>query len=131
MNYSDVKKELKKEFESILKPLGFKSKTDTQGCRFVKSDDCVEYRFGFGVSNYIDEFYTSPFGSFGLKKIQRIENLIFQEVANYDTLLMNKSDYFNELNYRFKIKTQEDIIDWGKIVRKFYEEYAVPFFWKV
>ena len=29
-----------------------------------------------------------------------------------------------------KIKTEEDIKEWGKIVRKFYEEYAVPFFEK-
>jgi hypothetical protein len=130
MNYSEVKKELKKEFEGFLKPLGYKPKTDPQGCRFIKDDDDIEYRFGYGVANFIDEFYTSPFGSFGFKKIQRIENVIFQEVANYDTLLLNKSEYFNELNYRFKIKTQEDIIEWGKIARKFYEEYAVPFFEK-
>ena len=38
--------------------------------------------------------------------------------------------YFNEINYSYKIKSQEDITEWGKIVRKFYEEYAVPFFEK-
>jgi hypothetical protein len=130
MNYSEVKKELKKEFKSFLKPLGYKSKTDPQGCRFSFINSKHEYRLGYGVANNIDEFNTGLFGSFCLKSIQQIENFIFEEESFFDTLLIDKTSYFKELNYRYKIKTLEDIKEWGIIVRKFYEDYAVPFFEK-
>ena len=130
MNYSEVKKELKKEFESFLKPLGFKSKTDPQGCDFGKSSIDSINRIGYGVANYIDEFNTTCYLKICNIQIQNIEGEIFQEKGIYDTLSTGMATYFNEINYRYKIKTQDDIIEWGKIVRKFYEEYAVPFFEK-
>jgi hypothetical protein len=130
MNYTEVKRELKNEFESFLKPLGFKSKIDSQGCRFFKKIKKCDIRFGFGVSNFIDEFYASPFGSLGLNNIQIIENSIFNEELSYDTILLNKSEYFNNLNYKYKIENIDDILEWGKIIKEFYTNYAVPFFEK-
>jgi hypothetical protein len=62
--------------------------------------------------------------------IQKIQSEIFIGSGGYDTLAISIADYFNEINYRYKIKTIDDIKEWGKIVRKFYEEYAVPFFEK-
>jgi hypothetical protein len=130
MNYNEVKKELKKEFESFLKPLGYKPKTDPQGCDFGIDNGSSINRIGYGVANYIDEFNTSCYLKICNIQIQNIEGEIFEEKGIYDTLSTGISTYFNELNYRFKIKNQEDIIEWGKIVRRFYEEYAVPFFEK-
>lgn len=128
MNYREVKKELKKEFESFLKPLGYKSKIDYQGCRFIFNNGNVEYRLGYGLANYIDEFNTGLFGSIGVMKINLIESEIFDELTNSDTLLLNKSDYFKDINYRFKIKTVDDIQDWMVIVKDFYFQFALPFF---
>ncbi len=128
MNYSEVKKELKKEFEFFLKPLGYKSKTDNQGCRFILNKGSVEYRLGYGVANYIDEFNTGLFGSLGVKEIQAIESKIFNESIYADTLLLNKSDYFKDVNFRFKIKTEEDIQEWMKIAKDFYFLFALPFY---
>lgn len=128
MNYSEVKKELKKEFESFFKPLGYKSKTDSQGCRFSLSGINLQTNIGFGVSNYVDEFYTGCYVSTEIVQIEKISFHLFQESGF--GIGFNIGNYFNELNYRYKIQTQEDIIEWGKIVRKFYEEYAVPFFEK-
>jgi hypothetical protein len=130
MNYSEVKKELKKEFESFLKPLGYKSKTDPQGCDFGIDNDSSINRIGYGVANYIDEFNTSCYLKICNIQIQNIEGEIFEEKGIYDTLSTGIATYFNELNYRYKIKAQDDITEWGKIVMKFYEEYAVPFFEK-
>lgn len=134
MNYSEVKKELKKEFESILKPLGYKSKTDSQGCAFVLIDNQIILRLGYGVANYIDEFNTGCYIGLGLLPIQKILYKI-EEVTDVvdsygSTIGSSTASYFNEINYRYKIKSQDDIIEWGKIVKKFYEEYAVPFFEK-
>ena len=128
MNYSEVKKELKKEFDFFLKPLGFKSKTDNQGCRFFLDKGNVEYRIGYGVANYVDEFNTGLFGSIAIKSIQLVENYIFKEEGYSDTLLLNKSDYFADINYRFKIIKNDDISEWMKIVKKFYQDFALPFF---
>ncbi len=128
MNYSEVKKELKKEFERFLKPLGYKSKTNSQGCKFSLININSQYNIGYGVSNYVDEFYTGCYISIETPQIEIITLKLFKESgfvvgSNIDT-------YFNELNYRYKIKTQEDIIEWGKIIRKFYKEYSIPFFEK-
>ncbi|MFV0234163.1 hypothetical protein OBK30_14070 [Empedobacter falsenii] len=128
MNYSEVKKELKKEFESFLKPVGFKSKSDPQGCDFGKIDFNSKKTIGFGVANYIDEFNTGCYLKIEIFSIQKIENKVLEEY--YETLSVGIQSYFNEVNYRYKIKTQEDIKEWGEIVRKFYEEYAIPFFEK-
>lgn len=128
MNYSEVKKELKKEFESFLKPLGYKSKTDPQGCDFGLENNISLNRIGYGVANYVDVFYTGCYLKVCNIPIQKIEGEIFQEKGIYDTLSTGIASYFNETNYRFTIKSQDDIIEWGKIVRKFYSEYAVPFF---
>lgn len=130
MNYSEVKKELKKEFESFLKPLGYKSKSGTQGCSFFLNRGFVEYRFGYGVANYGDEFNSGLFGSIGMLPIQLIENRIFNEESFTDTLLLNKSDYFKDINYRFKIASLNDVKEWSTIAKKFYNEFAVPFFEK-
>jgi hypothetical protein len=130
MNYSEVKKELKKEFESFLKPLGYKSKSGTQGCSFFLNRGFVEYRFGYGVANYGDEFNSGLFGSIGMLPIQLIENRIFNEESFTDTLLLDKSDYFKDINYRFKIASLNDVKEWSTIAKKFYHEFAVPFFEK-
>lgn len=134
MNYSEVKKELKKEFESFLKQLGYKSKTDPQGCDFVLIKHYYVLHIGYGVANYIDEFNTGCYIGSGILPIQKILYKIedVSQVADSygSTVGSGTSDYFNETNYRYKIKTEEDIKEWGKIVRKFYEEYAVPFFEK-
>jgi hypothetical protein len=134
MNYSEVKKELRKEFESFLKPLGYKSKTDPQGCAFVLIDNQIVLRLGYGVTNYIDEFNTACYIGLGLLPIQKILYKI-EEITDVvdsygSTIGSSTATYFKELNYRFKIKTQDDIIEWGKIVRKFYAEYAIHFFEK-
>ncbi|MFQ3577075.1 MAG: hypothetical protein SNJ77_11635 [Cytophagales bacterium] len=128
MNYSEVKKELKREFESFLKPLGYKSKTNNQGCKFSLSNVNSQYNIGYGVSNYVDEFYTGCYTSIEIPQIEVFTLYLFEESGF--VVGFNIGTYFNEINYRYKIKTQEDIIEWGKIVRKFYEEYAVPFFEK-
>lgn len=129
MNYSEVKKELKKEFESFLKPIGYKSKTDPQGCDFGKENGTSLNRIGYGVANYIDEFNTGCYLKIEIKAIQKVQKIIY-DGEYFETLSTGIADYFNENNYRYKIKTQNDILEWGKIVRKFYEEYAVPFFEK-
>lgn len=135
MNYKEVKKELKKEFESFLKPLGYKSKSDPQGCDFSNSIETQLLKVGFGVANYIDEFKTSCSIGLGILPIQKVLFKIIDEKPLIEndygsTLGFRIADYFNEINYNFKIQTHEDIKEWGKIVRKFYEEYAVPFFEK-
>ncbi|WP_281323903.1 hypothetical protein [Flavobacterium sp. IMCC34518] len=135
MNYSEVKKELKKEFENLLKPLGYKSKSESQGCEFSLTKDIQFFRLGFGVANYIDEFKTSCSIGLGIFPVQKILFNALDEIPiipnDYgSTLGVRISDYFGETNYNYKIKTQEDIVEWGKIVTKFYQEYAVPFFEK-
>lgn len=129
MNYLEVKKELKKEFEGFLKPLGYKSKTDPQGCDFLKDNGKSLNRIGYGVANYIDEFNTVCYLKIELITFQNVEKVIF-DGEYYETLSVGMQTYFNDVNYRYKIKNIEDIKSWGKIVRKFYEEYAVPFFEK-
>lgn len=129
MKYSEVKKEIKKEFESLLKPLGYKSKIDSQGCEFNLAKEDYELTIGFGVANYFEVFTTSIYIGIGIFKIQNIEKTVF-DGSYYGTISSNVGNYFNELNYRYQIKTQEDIEEWGKIARKFYTEYAVPFFEK-
>jgi hypothetical protein len=62
--------------------------------------------------------------------IQLIENRIFNEESFTDTLLLNKSDYFKDINYRFKIASLNDVKEWSTIAKKFYHEFAVPFFEK-
>lgn len=128
MNYSEVKKELKKEFEGFLKPLGYKSKTNNQGCKFSLINVNSQCNIGYGVSNYVDEFYTGCYISIEIPQIEAITLNLFEESGFI--VGFNIGTYFNELNYRYKIKTQEDILEWVKIVGKFYEEYAVPFFEK-
>jgi hypothetical protein len=130
MNYAEVKKELKKEFETFLKPIGYRSKPGTQGCSFFLKKGLAEYRFGYGVANYRNEFNSGLFGSIGLLPIQLVENKIFEEASFTDTLLLNKSDYFKDINYRFKIKSLQDVKDWAAIAMKFHQEFATPFYEK-
>lgn len=129
MNYSEVKKELKKEFESFLNPLGYKSKTDAQGCKFIKLTAQNIFTITYGVANYIDEFNTGLVIGIENNKLEEVQKHILNEFIGF-AIGSGTSDYFKEINFRFKIKTEEDIKEWGKIVRKFYEEYAVPFFEK-
>jgi len=130
MTYSEVKKELKKEFTAFLKPLGYKSKCSNQGCTFFLSKANKECKFGYGIVNYINEFYTSIHGSLGLYPIQNVESEIFGIDEYTDTLLLNKEKYFKEINYRFKIESKNDIKEWMNIVQKFFTEFAQPFFEK-
>jgi|SRR6218665_1400312 len=135
MNYSEVKKELKKEYEAFLKPIGYKkSRSESQGCDFKLIKNGVTQKIGYGITNYIDEFYTGGYIGLGILPIQKLQYHIEEASGvndNYGiTLGASISDYMNELNYRCHIKTIEDIKEWGKTIRKFYEEYAVPFFEK-
>jgi hypothetical protein len=59
MNYKEVKQELKNEFDSFLKPIGYKSKIALQGCDFILKSNLQQIIMSFGVVNYIDEFTTS------------------------------------------------------------------------
>lgn len=92
MNYSEVKRELKKEFESFLKPLGYKSKVDPQGCDFGKLNEYSLNRIGYGVANYIDEFNTVCYLKIGQLNIQNIEKQIF-EGEYYETLSVGMQTY--------------------------------------
>ena len=130
MTYSEVKKELKKEFTAFLKPLGYKSKCDSQGCTFFNEKDITRWQIGYGIVNYINEFDTGLFGSISIKPIENIENYIFNEVAPRDTLLLQKDEYFNNINYRYRIISKNDIKEWMDIVQKFFTEFAQPFFEK-
>ncbi len=129
MNYSEAKKELKKEFESFLKSLGYKSKSDPQGCSFSKENESQLLSISYGVADYIDEFNTGCVIGINIIPIEKIQKHILHEDVGF-AIGSGTSNYFNELNYRYKIKTKYDIKEWGKIIRKFYEEYAVPFFEK-
>jgi hypothetical protein len=129
MNYKEVQIELKHEFESFLKPLGYKVKKDIQGFEFRLNLKNYAVDIGFGVVNYVDDFYTGCYIGIDIFQIQRIEKEIF-EGSYYNTLGATIARYFNEVNYRYRIKNIEDIKEWGKIVRTFYNEFAVPFFEK-
>lgn len=126
MDYAQVKRDLKIESNKLFKPLGFKSMTDPQGCRFAMTKGDLQIRFGYGVSNYGNEFYVGLFGSLSLNPIQRIENLVLGK-DDSDTLLMNTSEYFKDLNYRFLISNESDLAAWIKIIERFYYDYILPF----
>jgi len=128
MNYSEVKRELKKEFESFLNPLGYRPKSESQGCEFSLVKGSQILRIGYGVANYIDEFNTICYSKISLLPIQRVQVAIFGEEGTYDTLTNSIAMYFKEINYRYKIKTIEDVKAWGIIIRKFYEESIMSFF---
>jgi hypothetical protein len=133
MNYIEVKKEIKREFEFFFKPIGYKSRSALQGCEFIFVNKSTVCKIGYGIANYIDEFNISAYISLSVILIDNIQQVIFVEScvpSNYATIGSTMSDYFNESNYRYRIKTIEDIKNWCKIARKFYEEYAVPFFEK-
>jgi len=129
MTYSEVKKELKKEFTLLLKSTGFKSKCSNQGCEFILQNINSSNLIGYGIVNYIDEFDTGCHIGIGIQEIQKIEKEIFNG-SFYGTLSLSISNYFNEVNYRYKIKTENDIKEWMDIVQKFFTEFAQPFFKK-
>ncbi|MBN1924978.1 MAG: hypothetical protein JW798_04015 [Prolixibacteraceae bacterium] len=133
MNYSIVKKELKSNFDKFLKPLGYKSKVDSQGCQFEIIDKEQLFFIGYGVRNYIDEFKTGCYIGITIVKIAKIQQFILEENSTSGlrgTLGSGMADYFNVVNYNYHIKTQHDIELWMQIVKRFYNEYAVPFFEK-
>jgi len=134
MNYIEVKKELKKEFNGFLKPLGYNSKCDAQGCIFSIIKGNSQYYVGYSVANYIDEFTTGCFIQIGIIPIQKV---IWHILENYkltdnygNTICSGISDYFNELNFNYRIKNIGDVKKWGVIVKNFYEEYVISFFEK-
>ena len=129
MTYSEVKKELKKEFTLLLKSAGYKSKCSSQGCEFILQNINSSNLIGYGIVNYIDEFDTGCHLGIGIQEIQEIEKEIFNG-SFYGTLSLSISNYFNEVNYRYKIKTENDIKEWMDIVQKFFTEFAQPFFEK-
>jgi hypothetical protein len=128
MDYKEVKQKLKKEFTKTLKPFGYKAKSVLQGCTFVLINEDTVFTVGYGLEDYVDEFKTGLFGSIGIKQIQRIENVISGESENYDTLLLQSSQYFGNINYRFTITTDSDINEWLQIFSNFFSEFASPFF---
>lgn len=135
MNYKEVKDKLKKDFVTLLKPKGYKkTKSELQGCGFYYTDVSVQYSIGYGVSNFEPVFDTGIYIGVAIISIQKIANFILEDGASFETygstIGSSTSNYFKELNYRFKITTEDDIKEWGEIVKKFYEEYAVPFFVK-
>lgn len=130
MDYKEVKRKLKKEFTTLLKPKEFKSKADNQGCSFFCEKDKLILNFGYGVENYIDEFKTGVFGSVCFKKIASIEKIALNQEGLSATVMLQKDDYFQDINYRFVIKSDDDISEWMKIVSDFYSKVAEPFYTK-
>jgi hypothetical protein len=134
MTYKEVKQELRKEFDSIFKSLGYKAKNGLQGCTFSIIKSNAHYSIGYSVTNYIDEFYANCSVGIGIIPIDIIMWYIlegYKSTNTYGTTIGSTiARYFNETNYRYHIKSVNDIKEWGKIVKKFYEEYAVPFFEK-
>lgn len=128
MDYKEVKRRLKKEFTALLKPKGFKSKSDNQGCSFSCEKGRLILNFGYGVENYVDEFKTGVFGSVCFKKIASIKKIALNQEGLSATVMLQKDDYFQDINYRFVIKTDDDIAEWMKIVSDFYSKVAEPFF---
>ena len=129
MTYSEVKKELKKEFTFFLKPKGYNSKCSSQGCEFTLPNIYSTNLIGYGIVNYIDEFETGCYIGIGIHEVQEIEKKIFDGIF-YSTLSLGIANYFNKINYRFNIKTKDDIKEWKEIIQKFYKEFAHPFFEK-
>ena len=127
MNYSEVKKEVKKEVDLFLKPKGFKSKAMADGCDFIKVDEFYTLNIGYGISNYGDVFDTSCYISVSFLPIDRIQQYVLCENGGYGICSGTKK-YFNDINYSYKITTISDVIEWGKIISNFYEEYAIHFF---
>ena len=132
MNYREIKNEIKREFETYFKLLGYKFKNGLQGGEFIKLTNFGNIGLGYGITNYIDEFYTAMYIGLSIYKIQKISSIILGDsdfhCITCGTIGSGTSNYFNEINYRYRINTIKDVEEWGKIVRKFYGEYAVPFF---
>ena len=97
-------------------------------------DSKCQFTIGYGIANYEPNFTTGVYIGVGIIEIQRITYWIIEEkkmTENFgNTIGSGTSDYFNKLNYHYYIRAEEDIKEWGKVVNKFYEEYAVPFFEK-
>lgn len=126
MDYKEVKQKLKKEFSNLLKHKRYTSKSDFQGCTFISERENIIYTIGYGVENYIDEFKTGVFGSLSILKIQKVESTILG--ISPSTLNIPKDQLFKDINYRFKIESDEDIREWIDIFSKFFTECAQPFF---
>ena len=130
MNYTEVKKKLKKEFENILKPLGYKPKSDAQGCEFGLIKDNYQYIISYGVANYIDEFKTSCVIFISNKIIDKIVKLSLNDDITYTLLACRYADYLGVVNYYYDIIEIEDINNWIPKVKDFLFGFAFDFFEK-
>lgn len=133
MKYLEVKKELKKEFDIFLKPLGFSSKLGSQGCSFFKPNANGYQKIGFGVSNYDPVYYTGVYSYVGVDSIDKVlckslEENYMKSMLGGGTLSTSTRIYFQEINYQFKIKNIADIKQWIQLVEKYYIEHLLPFF---
>lgn len=128
MNYKEVNKILKKEFEKILKPLGFKGRLGLQGCRYSVNKNNFINTIAYGVTNYIDEFKTSCTIGIGNKIFHSIQNTAIGEEVSYSTVSCRYADYLGVVNYDFTIINDSDINEWMKLVSKFINEFALDFF---
>lgn len=126
MNYLEVKQEIKKEFNVFLKPLGYKYKSESQGCLFTLDHNGQQIRITISIANYIDEFRASVIVRSSNYQIQKIQNAIFEEKGICDTFAFSIANYFKETNYDFPVKSLLDILEWRKIAEKYYLEYVVP-----
>ncbi len=135
MNYSEVKKELKREFESFLKPLGYKSKYGNQGCDFFVSESIGYRKIGFGIAKYEPVFYTGIYAYVGVDAIDKVLCYILEmdyikSIGGGGTISTSTRIYFNDINYQYKIQTEIDIRDWFMIFKKFYNDHLTAFFVK-
>src|SRR6218665_269758 len=133
MKYSEVQKELKKEFDGFLKPLGYKTKSGSQGYAFLKANTNDYQKIGFGLSNYEPVYYTGVYSYVGVYSIDKIlcESLEMEYVRTIlggGTISTSTSIYFQELNYQFKIQNTADIKQWMQLFEKYYTEHLLPFF---
>jgi hypothetical protein len=125
MRYPEVKKELKIAFENFLKPEGFKSKTSSTGCNFLKIKGDLKIEIGFSVSNYFDTFHTGFYFDLVNERINYLYGKIVFGDQIKAMIALNAGDYFKKMNYTCERKTQKDIENWMPLVKKFYFEFAL------
>ena len=127
MNYREVKKNIRNELECFLLPIGYTINCGAQGCTFQKTSNKIENVIGFAVANYNPLFNTGCYIQANSLQIERIRTILFGEEGG-SAVAANLGDYFKTKNYRFDIRSINDIIEFGNLVKKFYQEFAIPFF---